>query len=104
MNILNKTIEILKRTNLIEDYADFSENYAERNTGWLSYTLHKNRDFTVETSINVLRRIRYLKQQYEAKRLQFGAIVDDNIEALEEVDRLIGKHLENKYGITQIKQ
>ena len=38
------------------------------------------------------------------KRSKVGAIVDDNIEALEQADLLIQAHLKDRYGIIQIKQ
>lgn len=103
MNKLNKTIEILERTNLIKDYADFSKNYAERNDGWLSYTLHKEKDFTLSTSINVLRNVRCLREQCTAKHDDYDPVVSHNIEALNEVDQLLGQHLKNAYGITIIE-
>ena len=104
MNILNKTIQILTDAQLINDYADFSTNYAERNAGWLSYTIHKKRDFTVETSINALKRTRLLKKYYENRHRQLGGIVDEYIYALNSVSTLLEKHLEKKYGILKIKQ
>ena len=104
MNTLNETLRILNEADLIEDYEHFSKNYVDRNAGWLSYTLHKQRDFGVLTAINALRYIRQLKTFYFNRKKQFGAIVDDNITALEQVDRLIQTHLEQQYGILQIKQ
>ena len=104
MNILNKTIQILTDAQLINDYADFSKNYAERNAGWLSYTIHKKRDFTVETSINALKRTRLLKEYYVNKQKQLGGVVDEYIYALNKVSTLLEKHLETKHGILKIKQ
>jgi len=101
---LKQTLEILSEANLIDTYADFSTDFADRNINWLSYTLHKGRDFNAETGINILRQIRKLKTFYFNKRQRVGAVVDDNIEALEQVDRLIQAHLENRYGILEIKQ
>ncbi len=104
MNTLNETLRILNEADLIEDYEHFSKNYVDRNAGWLSYTLHKQRDFGVLTAINALRYIRQLKTFYSNRSKQFGSIVEDNITALEQVDRLIQAHLEQQYGILQIKQ
>lgn len=104
MNILNKTIQILTDAQLINDYADFSTNYAERNAGWLSYTIHMKRDFTVETSINALKRTRLLKEHYANRQRQLGGVVDEYIHALNKVSTLLEKHLETKHGILKIKQ
>jgi hypothetical protein len=104
LNILNEIIKILTDAQLIYDYADFSTNYAERNAGWLSYTIHKQRDFTVETSINALKRTRVVKEHYTKRYRQFGSVVDDYMEALNKVIRLLEQHLETKHGILQIKQ
>lgn len=104
MTTLYKTLETLNIAHLLEGYEDFSKNYADRNGGWLSYQLHKKRDFGVETAINALRYIRELKTFYLRGRSKVGAIVDDNIEALEQADLLIRAHLEDRYGIMQIKQ
>ena len=104
MTTLYKTLEILNKEHLLEGYEDFSKNYADRNGGWLSYQLHKKRDFGVETAINALRYIRELKTFYLGRRSKVGAIVDDNIEALEQADLLKQAHLEDRYGIIQIKQ
>ena len=101
---LKQTIEILSEANLIDTYADFSTDFADRNINWLSYTLHKGRDFNAETGINILRHIRKLKTFYFYKKKQVGAVVDENIEALEQADLLIQAHLEDRYGIIQIKQ
>jgi hypothetical protein len=103
LNILNKTVQILTDAQLIDDYADFSTNYAERNAGWLSYTIHKQRDFTVETSINALKRTRLLKQHYANKQKQLGGVVDEYIHALNKVSTLLEQHLETKHGILKIK-
>ena len=104
MNILNKTIQILTDAQLIDDYADFSTNYAERNAGWVSYTIHMKRDFTVETSINALKRTRLLKEHYANRQRQLGGVVDEYIHALNKVSTLLEKHLETKHGILKIKQ
>ena len=53
MTTLSNTLEILIKAHLIEDYEHFSKNYVDRNGGWLSYQPHKDRDFCVETAINV---------------------------------------------------
>ena len=65
---------------------------------------YKDRDFGVETAINTLKYVRKLQTFYLRKRGVVGALVDENIEALKQVDGLIQKHLEDRYGITQIKQ
>ena len=104
MTTLSNTLEILNKAHLVEDYEHFSKNYVDRNGGWLSYQLHKDRDFGVETAINTLRYVRQLQTFYFNKRRVVGALVDENIEALKQVDGLIQKHLEDRYGITQIKQ
>ena len=104
MTTLYKTLVILNKAHLLEGYEDFSKNYADRNGGWLSYQLHKKRDFGVETAINALRYIRELKTFYLGKRQRLGSLVDDTIEALEQVERLIQAHLEEQYDIIQIKQ
>ena len=101
---MNKTLKILEEAHLIEGYEHFSKNYVDRNAGWLSYSLHKQRDFGVLTAINALRYIRQLKTFYSNRRKQFGGIVEDNITALEQVDTLIEAHLEQHYGILQIRQ
>ena len=104
MTTLSNTLEILNKAHLVEDYEHFSKNYVDRNGGWLSYQLHKDRDFGIETAINTLRYVRQLQTFYFNKRRVVGALVDENIEALKQVDGLIQKHLEDRYGITQIKQ
>ena len=104
MSILKQTIDILENAHLLEVYEHFSINYVDRSAGWLSYQLHKKRDFGVETAINTLRYVRQLQTFYLRKRGVVGALVDENIEALKKVDGLIQKHLEDRYGITQIKQ
>ena len=104
MNILNEIIKILTDAQLIYDYADFSTNYAERNAGWLSYTIHKQRDFTVETSINALKRTRLLEEHYANRQRQLGGVVDEYIHALNKVSTLLEQHLEKKHGILKIKQ
>ena len=103
MNILNKTIQILTDAQLIDDYADFSTNYAERNAEWLSYTIHKQRDFTVETSINALKRTRLLEEHYANRQRQLGGVVYEYIHALSKVSALLEQHLEKKHGILKIK-
>ena len=104
MSILKQTIDILENAHLIEGYEHFSIKFVDRNAGWLSYQLHKDRDFGVETAINTLKYVRQLQTFYLRKRGVVGALVDENIEALKQVDGLIQKHLEDRYGITQIKQ
>ena len=104
MSILKQTIDLLSKAHLLEGYEHFSINYVDRNAGWLSYQLHKDRDFGIETAINTLRYVRQLQTFYFNKRRVVGALVDENIEALKQVDGLIQKHLEDRYGITQIKQ
>ena len=104
MTTLSNTLEILNKAHLVEDYEHFSKNYVDRNGGWLSYQLHEDRDFGIETAINTLRYVRQLQTFYFNKRRVVGALVDENIEALKQVDGLIQKHLEDRYGITQIKQ
>ena len=101
---MNKTLKILEEAHLIEGYEHFSKNYVDRNGGWLSYQLHKDGDFCVETAINTLRSIRKVKAFYLNKRHSIGGIVDEYIEALTKADRLIQAHIENKYGILEIKQ
>ena len=104
MTILSKTLEILNKAQLIEGYRHFSTNYVDRNAGWLSYQLHKDRDFCVETAINTLRHVRKVKTFYLERHKALGGVVDENINALDEADSLIQGHLENRYGIKQIKQ
>ena len=104
MSILKQTIDILSKAHLLEGYEHFSINYVDRNAGWLSYQLHKDRDFCVETAIITLRNIRKVKTFYLNKRHSIGGIVDEYIEALTKADRLIQAHIENKYGILEIKQ
>jgi len=53
LTTLSNALEILDKAHLVEDYEHFSKNYVDRNGGWLSYQLHKDRDFCVETAINV---------------------------------------------------
>ena len=104
MTTLSNTLEILDKAHLVEDYEHFSKNYVDRNGGWLSYQLHKDRDFCLETAIITLRNIRKVKTFYLNKRHSIGGIVDEYIEALTKADRLIQAHIENKYGILEIKQ
>ena len=105
MTTLSNTLEILNKAHLVEDYEHFSKNYVDRNGGWLSYQLHKDRDFCLETAIITLRNIRKVKTFYLNKRHSIGGIVvDDKIEALEQADSLIQAHLEDRYGTIQIKQ
>ena len=104
MNLLKQTLEILTQAHLIDSYADFSNDFANRNTGWLSYTLHKQRDVNVETAINILRQTRHLKQTYEQKQRRWGGIMDDSVEALSKVEALLHTHLRDKYGIIEITQ
>lgn len=104
LNTLTETLKILNKVDLIESYEDFSKNFADRSSGWLSYQIHKNRDFGIETAINALKETRRVKTFYLGKRQRLGSLVDDTIEALEQVERLIQAHLEEQYDIIQIKQ
>ena len=89
MNLLKQTLEILTQAHLIESYADFSNDFANRNTGWLSYTLHKQRDVNVETAINILRQTRHLKQTYEQKQRR---ILGESVIVLCRMDDSDDKH------------
>ena len=104
MSTLNKTLEILEKVHLVEGYEDFSINYANRNSGWLSYQLHKDRDFSVLAAISTLRSVRRVKTFYFGKKQRLGALADEYIDALEQADALLQTHLEEQYGIIQIKQ
>lgn len=104
MSILKQTIQILQNAQVLEGYEHFSTKYAKRNAGWLSYQLHKDRDFNVETAINVLRYVRKVKSFYLEKTRIVGVFAEDCVEAHEQVDRLIQAHLEDRYGIAEIKQ
>ena len=57
-----------------------------------------------DLKIITLRNIRKVKTFYLNKRHSIGGIVDEYIEALTKADRLIQAHIENKYGILEIKQ
>ena len=61
----------------------------QHNLHWRCVSTHKDRDFGVETAINTLRYVRQLQTFYFNKRRVVGALVDDNIEALKQVDGLI---------------
>ena len=104
LSILKQTIQILHNAQLLEGYEHFSTHYAQRNAGWLSYQLHKDRDFTVETAINVLRYVRKVKSFYLEKTRLVGVFAEECVEAHEQIDRLIQAHLEDRYGIAEIKQ
>ena len=57
-----------------------------------------------DLKIITLRNIRKVKTFNLNKRHIIGGIVDEYIEALTKADRLIQAHIENKYGIIEIKQ
>lgn len=101
MTVLQQTLQIISDANLVIDDKEFSTTWAKRNSNWVAYTTHKQRDYSTDAAFNVLRETRKRMHHLKQVRRRLGNIVEDTLRALTRVEALLLDYLKNKHSIVE---
>lgn len=104
MTKLERIVTQLKESNLITDMVEFSTDWAERSRCWCGFTLHKKRDMSIDTTINVLINTRRRIKHYESKRRVTGFLADEALTTLNSIEKELSSYLLHEHKIATLAE
>ncbi|WP_294619210.1 hypothetical protein [uncultured Roseovarius sp.] len=97
-----RVYDVLSQNELVHTAEDFGVNWCGKCKSWYAERKHARRDFGVAAATACYRAIHHKLEQVRKSRLRIGAVLDDEVEALEAARDLVQRYLLEHHSISAV--